>query len=172
MYYLISYSLSVSLMLFVAPNWRYWSPLLVGFIYTFWSSLSSTSSILEEGFKCIHNLQMTSSERFQQHFSIISKFVFCGFYMRKNAAFTFISFAVLKWMFISSTAIWVTGSYTSSVASRARSQLTRSKCEWTRIWTTYLHCCMKCPQILREKTSSQKYTVIALKIQWSSICRR
>ena len=26
------------------------------------------------------------------------------------------------------------------------------------------HCCMKCPQILREKTSSEKYTVIALKI--------
>ena len=29
-----------------------------------------------------------------------------------------------------------------------------------------LHCCMKCPQILREKTSSEKYTVIALRIQW------
>ena len=29
-----------------------------------------------------------------------------------------------------------------------------------------VHCCMKCPQILREKTSSQKYTVIALRIQW------
>ena len=26
----------------------------------------------------------------------------------------------------------------------------------------FLHCCMKCPQIPREKTSSQKYTVIAL----------
>ena len=25
---------------------------------------------------------------------------------------------------------------------------------------------MKCPQILREKTLSQKYTVIALRIQW------
>ena len=25
---------------------------------------------------------------------------------------------------------------------------------------------MKCPQILREKTSSEKYTVISLKIQW------
>ena len=34
MYYLISYSLSVSLMLFVAPNWRYWSPLL--FCWTIW----------------------------------------------------------------------------------------------------------------------------------------
>ena len=29
-----------------------------------------------------------------------------------------------------------------------------------------IHCCMKCPQILKEKTSSQKYTVIALRIQW------
>ena len=29
-----------------------------------------------------------------------------------------------------------------------------------------IHCCMKCPQILREKTSSEKYTVISLKIQW------
>ena len=34
MYYLISYSLSVSLMLFVAPNWRYWSPLLC--CWTIW----------------------------------------------------------------------------------------------------------------------------------------
>ena len=40
---------------------------------------------------------MTSSERFQQHFSIISKSVCCGFYMKKNVAFTLISFAVLKW---------------------------------------------------------------------------
>ena len=29
-----------------------------------------------------------------------------------------------------------------------------------------IHCCMKCPQILREKTSSEKYTVFSLKIQW------
>ena len=40
---------------------------------------------------------MTSSEGFQQHFSIISKFVYCGFYIKKNVAFTLISFAVLKW---------------------------------------------------------------------------
>ena len=37
-----------------------------------------------------------SSEGFQQHFSIISKSVCCGFYMKKNVAFTLISFAVLK----------------------------------------------------------------------------
>ena len=35
---------------------------------------------------------MTSSEGFQQNFSIISKIVCCGFYMKKNVAF-----AVLKW---------------------------------------------------------------------------
>ena len=29
-----------------------------------------------------------------------------------------------------------------------------------------VHCCMKYPQILREKTSSEKYTVISLRIQW------
>jgi hypothetical protein len=39
----------------------------------------------------------------------------------------------MRWLFISSRAIWVTGSDTGSVASRARSELTRWKCEWTRI---------------------------------------
>ena len=38
---------------------------------------------------------MTSSEGFQLHFRIISKFVSCGFYMKNNVAFTLISFAVL-----------------------------------------------------------------------------
>ena len=70
--------------------------IMVGFIYTFWYTLSSTGSILEQGFYSVHHLQMTSSEGFQQHFSVISKFVCCGFYMKKNVAFTLISFAVLK----------------------------------------------------------------------------
>ena len=69
----------------------------MGFIYTFWSSLLSTSSILEYGFYSIQHLQMTSSEGFEQHFSIISKFVCYGFYVKKNVVFTLISFAVLKW---------------------------------------------------------------------------
>ena len=34
---------------------------------------------------------------FQQHFSIISKFVCCGFYIKKDVGFTLISFALLKW---------------------------------------------------------------------------
>jgi hypothetical protein len=40
---------------------------------------------------------MTSSEGFQHHFTIISKFVCCGCFMKKNVAFTLTSFAVLKW---------------------------------------------------------------------------
>ena len=42
-------------------------------------------------------LQMIySSEGFQHHFTVISKFVCCGCYMKKTIAFTLISFAVLK----------------------------------------------------------------------------
>ena len=37
-----------------------------------------------------------SSKGFQHNFNIISKFVCCGCYMKKNAAFALISFAVLK----------------------------------------------------------------------------
>ena len=76
---------------------------------------------------------MTSSEEFQHHFSIISKFVCFYFFVKKIVAFTLISFAVcteMRWLFISSTAIWVTGSDTGSVAMAC--QLTKSKCEWTR----------------------------------------
>ena len=40
----------------------------------------------------------------------------------------------MRWLFICSTAIWVAGSDTSTVASRARTDLTSSKCGWTRIW--------------------------------------
>ena len=59
--------------------------------------------------------------------------------MKKNVAFTLISFAVLKWDESLSVQLLfeslVQCSYTGSVASRAISELTRSKCEWTRIWT-------------------------------------
>ena len=37
---------------------------------------------------------------FQQHFSIFSKSVCCGFYLKRNVAFTLISFAVLKWWIV------------------------------------------------------------------------
>ena len=36
----------------------------------------------------------------------------------------------MTWMFIISTTVWVNGWDTSSVASRARSELTSSKCNW------------------------------------------
>ena len=39
----------------------------------------------------------------------------------------------MRWLFISSTAIWVTGSDTGSVVSRAGTELTSSKRDWTRI---------------------------------------
>ena len=77
-----------------------WTRTKVAFIYTFLSSLSSTSPIVEQGFQSIHHLQMTSSEGFQQYFSIISNFFCCGFYMKKNVAFTLISFAILNEMIV------------------------------------------------------------------------
>ena len=55
------------------------------------------------------------------HFSIISKFGCCDCYMKKNVPFALISFAVLKWDDRLSVQV----------------QFTRSKCEWTRIWTIY-----------------------------------
>ena len=58
----------------------------VGFIYTFWYSLSSASSILEQRLQSVNHLQLTSSEGFRHHFNIISKFVCCGCYM-KNICF-------------------------------------------------------------------------------------
>ena len=42
----------------------------------------------------IHNFHITSSERLQAHFSTISTFVWGVFYLKKNAAFKLISFAV------------------------------------------------------------------------------
>ena len=43
----------------------------------------------------------------------------------------------MRWMFFILTTSWVTGWDTVSVVSRARSELTSSKWEWTRIWTIY-----------------------------------
>ena len=60
----------------------------VGFIYIFWYSLSSTSSILE-----FANVQFRRiSTTFQNHFKIC----LLWFYMKKNVALTLVSFAVLK----------------------------------------------------------------------------
>ena len=43
---------------------------------------------------------------------------------------------------------------------------TNSKCRAIYHRLASMHCCMKCTQILREKTSSEKYTVISLRVQW------
>ena len=67
-----------------------------------WVTGSDTGSVTSRA-----RTELTSSERFQQHFSIISKFC-C---------------TERRWLFISSTAIWVCGSDTGSVASRARTEL-------------------------------------------------
>ena len=40
---------------------------------------------------------MTSSDGFQHHFTNISKSGCCGCYMKKNVAFTLISFDVMEW---------------------------------------------------------------------------
>ena len=45
----------------------------------------------------------------------------------------------MRWLFISSTDIWVTSSDSGSVTSRARTELTSSKCDWTRN-LSYLEC--------------------------------
>ena len=42
-------------------------------------------------------------------------------------------------------------------------KIEKNKMHNTRhIFEYVVHCCMKCPQILREKTSSEKYTEISL----------
>ena len=73
-----------------------------------------------------------------RHFSIISKFVCCVFLHKKECSFyphLFCCTEMIR-LFINLTAIWVTGSGTGSVASRAITKVTSSKCDWTRIWTT------------------------------------
>ena len=69
---------------------------------------------------------------FQHHFKICLLWFLhkkrCSFYTH------LFCFTEMRWMFISSTAIWVAGWDTSSVGSRAGSDLTSSKCEWARIW--------------------------------------
>ena len=60
---------------------------------------------------------------------------FCGYYLKKDVAFTLISFAVLKWDDCLSVQLPFELPVQILIASRTRSELTLSKCEWTRIWT-------------------------------------
>ena len=61
--------LAITLLLFGSIELQIARP-MVGFIYTFWYSLPSTSSILKLKLQSIHHLQITSSEGFQQQFKI------------------------------------------------------------------------------------------------------
>ena len=62
------------------------------FIYQFYSMMNT---LLKP--TCWNPADLLIFKSFQQHFSIISKFVCCGFYIKKDVAFTLISFALLKW---------------------------------------------------------------------------
>ena len=102
--------------------------LVFPFVYQFYSIIEAlvSSSFANDEFRRI-------SVSFQHHFKI------CLLWLLHEKESSFYSylfcFTEMRWLFISSSAIWVTSSDTSSVASRDGSQLTRSKCEWTRIWT-------------------------------------
>ena len=81
----------------------------------------------------VHSSFARISTTFQHRFKIcLSWFLHekeCSFYTHLFCC------TEMRWLFISSTAVWVTGSDTGSVASRAKTKLTSSKCDWTRIWT-------------------------------------
>ena len=73
-------------------NWKHlccfrsmsWSDSKVGFIYRFWYCLLSASSILNRVSSLIIICKWLVQKDFSIHFSIISKFVCCGCYMKKN----------------------------------------------------------------------------------------
>ena len=120
---------------------------------------------------------MASSEGFQQHFSIISKFVCCGFYMKKNVAFTVISFAVLKWDDCLSVQLPFELPVQIPVQLLLElytSKLTRWKCEWTRIWTTLYNVILRIARNLLETRENIKieshpfYHIICDWFSWGS----
>ena len=95
------------------------------FVYQFHSLIEAQfcSSFANDKFR--------SSASFRNKFVVIVTWKECGF-----CSYLFCC-TKIRWLSISSTTIWVTGSGIGSVASRARSKLTKSKCEWTRIWNIY-----------------------------------
>ena len=86
-----------------------------------------------------YHLQMTSSDFRRISTTLQDYFKICllWFLHKKECSVCTPLFwcTEMRWLFISSIAIWVTDSDTGSVASKARSQLTKPKWEWTRIWT-------------------------------------
>ena len=71
---------------------------------------------------------MTSSKGFQNHLKI------CLLWLLHEKECSFCTYLFccteMTWMFIISTTVWVNGWVTSSVASRARSELTSSQRNW------------------------------------------
>ena len=78
----------------------------------------------------------------------------------KNVAVTvytqIFSCTEMRWLFTCSIAIWVTRSDTRSVASRARTELTCSKCDCTRIWAI---------ENVDETTPSSKWPLVFLALR-------
>ena len=99
------------------------SLLVFPFVYQFYSIIEAlvSSSFANDEFRRI-------SVSFQHHFKIYLLWLLhekeCSFY-----SYLFCC-TEMTWMFIISTTIWVNGWDTSSVASRARSELTSSQCNW------------------------------------------
>ena len=95
---------------------------MVGFIYTFSISfcqfLNSGCSLFIIYKWLVQNFRRIST-LFQKNFKICLFEKDCSFYTNSFCC------SEMRWLFISSTTIWVTG----SVAPRARRQLTSSKCE-------------------------------------------
>ena len=97
--------------------------LVFPFVYQFYSIIEAlvSSSFANDEFRRI-------SVSFQHHFKIYLLWLL----HEKECSFYYYLFCCteMTWMFIISTTIWVNGWDTSSVASRARSELTSSKCNW------------------------------------------
>ena len=100
----------------------FFTNIMVGFIYTFlvFPFVYQFNSRIE----ILVISSFASSEGFHQHFSIISKSVYCDFYMKKNVALTLIS--LLYWneriVYQFNCHLSYLFRYCSSVASRARFQ--------------------------------------------------
>ena len=102
--------------------------LVLPFVYQFHSRIEALvcSSFENDYFRRISAL-------FKHHFKICLLWLL---HEKECSCYFYLSCCTeMRWLFISSSAIWVTESDAGVVASRARSELTRSKCRWTRIWT-------------------------------------
>ena len=118
--------------IFKKESWKFQGLVLGGFhlyllvfpfVYQFYSIIEAlvSSSFANDEFRRI-------SVSFQHHFKIYLLWLLhekeCSFY-----SYLFCC-TEMTWMFIISTTIWVNGWDTSSVASRARSELTSLQCSW------------------------------------------